>query len=119
MYARLGFMGRKRVFKRMPHVLNPFAQVESAAGVGDFEPISGQYGQVFAFRGNECEHYTECNLTGRTRVSMDFRVIRQDEISRCPVLESTALELNRKQHKGGASEYFTLGRYYKKTFSNE
>ena len=91
--------------------------VESAAGAADFEPIACGYGELYLFRGNECEHYSECNLTGATRVSMDFRVIRQQELAAHPVLEATDTPRGGgggKQSRG-AGEYFTLGRYYRRT----
>ena len=51
----------------------------------DFEPITCGYGTMYAFRGNECEHFTEVNLTGLTRVSIDFRVIEPISPRRKPV----------------------------------
>ena len=72
----------------------------------DFAPVTCGYGEMFRFRGNECEHFTELNLTSATRVSMDFRVIRSHELPMKPVLD-TGVAGGR-----GASEYFTLGRYY-------
>jgi len=38
--------------------------------------VSCGVGAAYRFRGNECEHFTCLNVTGRTRVSFDFRVIR-------------------------------------------
>ena len=48
---------------------------ESAPGAGDFAPFRAAYGEVVVFDGNECAHMTKPNNTGRTRVSLDFRVI--------------------------------------------
>lgn len=81
----------------------------------DFEPITCGYGTMYAFRGNECEHFTEVNLTGLTRVSIDFRVIRREELGEHPVAEAGDLSKSTPQ-KEGASKYFTLGRYYQKTW---
>eukprot|EP01051_Picozoa_sp_SAG22_P005069 SAG22_NODE_291_length_12933_cov_5.599657_4_plen_124_part_00 len=48
---------------------------ESAPGRGDFRPLALQYGQLHAFYGNKCRHYTLPNHTGTTRISIDFRAI--------------------------------------------
>ena len=42
-------------------------QLESRPGAADFEPIDCGYGQFLRFRGNACEHYTEFNVSERTR----------------------------------------------------
>ncbi|KAL1504276.1 hypothetical protein AB1Y20_010685 [Prymnesium parvum] len=88
-------------------------QVESTAGMSDFEPILCSFGQMYLFRGNECEHFTECNLTNHTRVSMDFRVIRREDLEVCPVAQAPPSQHEMK----GAGEYFTLGRYYQRTWA--
>jgi hypothetical protein len=50
--------------------------VESTPDKGDFHPIgSMNYGDVFRFYGNKCQHYNNINDTGSTRISFDFRVI--------------------------------------------
>ena len=43
--------------------------VESAAGAADFEAVCCGPGTMYRFRGNECEHFTELNVSGSTRVS--------------------------------------------------
>ncbi len=48
---------------------------ESAPGAGDFAPFEARYGEVVRFWGASCEHYTTANESGRTRVSLDFRVV--------------------------------------------
>ena len=97
--------------------------VESRPGAGDFEPICCDYGTFFHFRGNACEHFTELNVSGRTRVSIDFRVIRPQEVPRQPVPvapSSTEGAADKCEHAGraqlpkGAAEYFSIGRYYKR-----
>lgn len=60
-------------------------QVESSPGSADFAPITCGNGSVFRFFGNGCEHLTELNLTGATRLSLDFRVIRAQELHLQPV----------------------------------
>lgn len=48
---------------------------ESAPCRGDFRPLELEYGQLHAFYGNKCRHYTLPNTTDITRVSIDFRVL--------------------------------------------
>jgi hypothetical protein len=86
-------------------------QVESAPGAGDFAPITCGYGSAYRFYGNGCEHLTEMNLTGVTRVSLDFRVIRAAEEARCPV---PAAGDDGAGGGKGAQRYFCEGRYYER-----
>ena len=83
--------------------------VESSAGAADFEPIAGGVGTAYRFRGNACEHYSELNVSDATRVSFDFRVIREQELPRQPVPDSSGAGGER-----GAAEYFSVGRYYRR-----
>ena len=85
-------------------------QVESRPGVGDFEPIDCEYGTLFYFRGNACEHYTELNVEDTTRVSFDFRVIRPEELPVQPVPTAPA----HNDTARGKAAHFVIGdgRYY-------
>jgi hypothetical protein len=49
--------------------------VESEPGKNDFEPIPLQIGRLIQFDGNVLRHGNRSNKTGKTRVSMDFRVL--------------------------------------------
>lgn len=49
--------------------------VESSPGRGDFHPLLPRVGEAVRFNGRRCLHYTTPNLTGRTRVSVDFRIV--------------------------------------------
>jgi hypothetical protein len=49
--------------------------VESSPGLGDFEPLTLRYGQVYRGYLNQCRHFTKVNDSGFTRVSVDFRVV--------------------------------------------
>lgn len=49
--------------------------VESSPGKADFQPLALDVGQFYRFHGGQCEHFTNANDTGSTRVSLDFRVI--------------------------------------------
>lgn len=49
--------------------------VESEEGKKDFKPIKLSVGWLARFNGNKLTHGNKVNITGRTRVSMDFRVL--------------------------------------------
>jgi len=76
--------------------------VESIPGLGDFSPIELNVGDFAIFYGNKCAHGNKENTTGKTRVSMDFRVIPYDKYD-----ESTA---KNSATRGGK---FVVGDYYK------
>lgn len=90
-------------------------QVESAAGVGDFCPITCGYGTVYRFHGNSCEHLSELNLTGRTRLSLDFRVIRATELTMRPVPEAPPpSSADGRTPSRKATVNFCVGSYYER-----
>ena len=49
--------------------------VESIPGLGDFHPVNLEYGQFLMGYLNQCRHGNKINKTGKTRVSLDFRII--------------------------------------------
>jgi len=49
--------------------------VESAPDAGDAASLFLEYGDVYRFDGENCRHHTVPNMTGATRVSLDFRCI--------------------------------------------
>ena len=49
--------------------------IESTPGQMDWHPILGDYGEMQHFAGGMNTHWTTENMTARTRVSLDFRVI--------------------------------------------
>ena len=49
--------------------------IESTSGQMDWHPILGDYGEMQHFAGGMNTHWTTENMTARTRVSLDFRVI--------------------------------------------
>jgi len=76
--------------------------VESAPGAADFRPFDARFGTLIQFWGHQCEHFTQPNETGRTRLSIDFRVIpRAQYCSRYP-----------RSHKKDGSERFALGGFF-------
>ncbi len=48
---------------------------ESEPDRGDFAPMELDYGQFVRFDGNRCRHGNQENMTDRTRISLDFRVL--------------------------------------------
>ncbi len=92
--------------------------VESRPAAADFEPATGGVGSAYRFRGNQCEHYTELNVSGATRVSFDFRVIREQELDAHPVPGADDGEGSPDGDEGearierGQAAYFRVGRYY-------
>lgn len=54
---------------------------ESKRGLGDFRPFQLNVGHAMRFYGNQVWHYTVQNETTASRVSLDFRVIREQEWS--------------------------------------
>jgi hypothetical protein len=47
---------------------------ESSPGAGDYRPMVMLPGQFLQFDGNKCVHGNKSNTSGKTRVSLDFRV---------------------------------------------
>lgn len=48
---------------------------ESEPNRGDFAPMDLDYGEFVRFDGNRCRHGNQENMTGKTRISLDFRVL--------------------------------------------
>lgn len=61
----------------LTHPLHPCRtlHVESTPGADDFSPLLPARGALVRFDGRRCLHYTRPNLSARTRVSLDFRVV--------------------------------------------
>lgn len=49
--------------------------VESEPGKKDFQPMQMRIGELIMFDGNRLTHGNEINQTGKSRVSMDFRIL--------------------------------------------
>lgn len=82
--------------------------VESSPGLGDFAPLDLSYGQVFRGYLNQCRHGCQANLSGATRVSVDFRVVSD-------VLGGHNAEFRRGVRRGPKAKYqncFDLGGFY-------
>jgi len=76
--------------------------LESVPGLGDFAPVEMNVGDFTIFYGNKCAHGNKKNKTGKTRVSMDFRVLPYDKYD-----ESGA------KNSATAGTKFIIGHYYK------
>jgi hypothetical protein len=74
--------------------------IESSPNMGDFFPVKIQNGEFISFYGNRCRHYNKKNITGKTRVSFDFRVI---PFSKYKESDATAIHSKRA---------FKIGDYY-------
>lgn len=76
--------------------------IESVPGLRDFRPLEMTPGEFAIFYGNKCAHGNKKNMTGSTRVSMDFRVIPYEKYD-----ESKA------KNSATANTKFVIGEYYK------
>jgi hypothetical protein len=72
--------------------------VESLPGKEDFHPIQLDYGEVFRFYGNRCRHFNKKNISNKTRISFDFRVIPASQYQE---VEQSAVHSGRKFAVGG------------------
>jgi len=55
--------------------------IESSSGLGDFNPVDLDYGEMLIFDGGSCRHGNVTNTTGLTRVSFDFRILPDENVS--------------------------------------
>ena len=74
---------------------------ESEPGKMDFRQFTINPGQIVKFNGNKCIHGNLPNTTGKTRVSLDFRVMKYENYNNRHLL--TSLSKNNK---------FLIGDYY-------
>ena len=75
--------------------------IETKPNKGDFFPIKLNKGEFMSFYGNKCRHYNKLNVSGKSRLSLDFRVI---PYSLYKETDSSAVHSNRK---------FCIGEYFK------
>jgi hypothetical protein len=76
---------------------------ESAPGKADWAAAALQYGSFFRFYGNRQRHFNTVNRSGRTRVSVDFRVVPWSHHDEAAGLAVTSLHSTRR---------FTTDAYY-------
>lgn len=77
--------------------------VESEPGKNDFEAIPLRTGQLIQFNGNVLRHGNKVNKTGKTRVSMDFRILPVSKYDEANAGESMTVKTK-----------FVEGAYYKR-----
>jgi len=82
--------------------------VESLPFLGDFHPVKMSPGQALLFNGNKCRHGNEINLTGKTRVSFDFRVIPQEAYDVAIGQNKRSAIIGTKFRVGGYYDILTL-----------
>ena len=75
--------------------------IETQPNRADFFPVKLNRGEFMSFYGNRCRHYNMVNVTGKTRVSFDFRVI---PYSHYKEVDRSSVHSNRK---------FCIGEYFK------
>jgi len=75
--------------------------IESEKNSDKYIPIIAKANDNISFNGNQCNHYNELNKTGKTRISMDYRILPMQYI---PKEESFSHSTNTK---------FIDGQYYK------
>lgn len=76
---------------------------ESEPGLEDYKPMEADFGTLIQFNGNICRHFNKVNEEGKTRISMDFRVLPMSKYD--PNYEAKTATANLKFIEGG---------YYKK-----
>lgn len=77
--------------------------IETEPKKGDFFPVKLARGDFMSFYGNQCRHYNKVNRTGKTRISIDFRVIPYSQYNETTA-NASAVHSNRK---------FCIGDYFK------
>jgi hypothetical protein len=76
--------------------------IETHPKSGEFESANMKVGEYFQFRGGECIHGNKRNTTGKSRVSIDFRLVLKDEYDE---------EFSKSSKLSGKK--FVVGGYYK------
>ena len=79
---------------------------ESYPRLCDFKAINLKAGDVYCFCGNLCEHYNKINKTGKTRISMDFRILPQYCVTEINHIKSVTT--GKKFSSGGYYNYLNL-----------
>jgi hypothetical protein len=72
--------------------------IESEEGKEDFQPMKMKVGELIIFNGNRLRHGSKVNNTGKTRVSMDFRVLPISKYN--PDNDASSMTLGTKFREG-------------------
>jgi hypothetical protein len=76
--------------------------IEKMPRMNDYIKIEAEENNIVSFNANLCEHYNEVNTTGKTRMSMDFRVLPLEYLPKKDIYSHTS---NMKFVDGG---YYNL-----------
>lgn len=89
-------------------------RAETRPGMKDFEAFEADFGKAVLFWGSQCEHHSEEN-DGKigTRVSMDFRLMREDHFLKYYVPPNRLLDLGEVENEHFAN--MKLGGHYTST----
>lgn len=109
----VGEFHRDRDYNHNPKQINyflPFTDtneentiwIESEEGKEDYQPQLLKYGEILVFNGANLKHGNKINRSGKSRVSVDFRVI---PLSRYQDSEKESIHTKTKFNIGG---YFTV-----------
>jgi len=79
---------------------------ESYPRLGDYKPMNLKSGDVYCFCGNLCEHFNKINKTGKTRISMDFRILPNYCVTEINHVKSVTT--GKKFSAGGYYDYLIL-----------
>tara|TARA_B100001063_G_C16775120_1_gene564662 strand:+ start:4988 stop:5701 length:714 start_codon:yes stop_codon:yes gene_type:complete len=80
--------------------------IEKMPRLKDFVPINQEANSITSFNANLCMHYNKLNETGKTRMSMDFRVLPLNYYDKDKVLSSHSTK--QKFVDGGYYELFKI-----------
>lgn len=75
--------------------------VELVPGLKKYLPMEMTYGEFYIFNGNKCIHGNKENISGKTRVSFDFRILPKRKYNPSIIQSVTS------------KKKFLLGEYYK------
>lgn len=76
--------------------------VESKEDLGDYSPMNCKYGEIIQWDGSNLTHGNKMNTTGKTRVSVDFRVMKYENYEPS---ERGSINMKTKFEIGG---YYTM-----------
>lgn len=80
--------------------------VEKMPLLDEYEPVLLKAGETICFNGNKCKHHNKINITGKTRVSWDFRVLPLNYYNANN--KAVSASTNTKYVDGGYYEYYKV-----------
>ena len=79
---------------------------ESKPGLGDYAPFELDENTMVFWNGNTCNHGNKVNDTNKTRISLDFRVMKKDNYLK------EVINKNYTNTSATSSTKFSIGNYY-------